>query len=349
MKKAIYNLVKLALVAFLALPVGSCQKPYEMDLPLAVSRANFTVKKEAGQVFFIVYSQGKWTAEFETPITWAQLSRTSGDNHTQVNVTYDENADLSRGVNIIVRSGDLTEKVYLSQKAGISGDIAYNPEMQSVNLLNGNYSVNIAARSNVPEANMAIATSSVNYVAEGEEWIQNIKIADDKVTFDVLDNKSGVVRQAIVSITFPVAAWDTPIAAMIAVTQVATSATFGAIPESVVADPNGINQLAIELAPTFTPSLYNYRAEFMVSYPVGGVQSWLRNAAIDAKTFKFTAAAKPNPSEERTATLTFNLLDAANKVCDTRVVTVSQGKSDMGATDAGNDSGEEPKDPEEDF
>ena len=349
MKKAIYNLVKLALVAFLALPVGSCQKPYEVDLPLAVSRANFTVKKEAGKVFFIVYSQQSWTAEFDAPITWARLSRTSGDNQTQVNVEYDENADLSRGVHIVVRSGNLTRKVYLSQNAGITCDIAYNPEQQSISLLKEPYAVEIAARSNVPEANMAIATSTVNYVTEGEEWIQNIVVADDKVTFDVMENTSGAVRQAIVQISFPVAEWDNPIAAMIAVTQGAAPASFGSIPETVAADPNGINQLSIELQPNFAPSLYDYCAEYSVSYPADGPKDWLRNAELDAESFKFTAAAKPNPSDTRTATLTFMLKDADNNVCDTRVVTVTQEKSNMGATDGGNDTGEEPKDPEEDF
>ena len=349
MKKAIYNLVKLALVALLALPVGSCQKPYEVDLPLAVSRANFTVKKTAGEVFFIVYSQQKWSAEFETPVTWATLSRTSGDNQTQVNVTYDENNDLSRGVNIIVRSGKLTRKVYLSQNAGISGDIAYNPVQQAISLLKEPYAVEIAAKSNVPEANMALAVGSVNYVTEGEEWIQNIVITDEKVCFDVQENASGVVRQAIVSITFPVAEWDTPITAMIAVTQGASPASFGTLPETLAADPNGINALLIDLSPNFAPSLYKYRAEFKVEYPESGPQGWLRNAEVDAETFKFTAAVKPNPAEMRTATLTFNLLDDGGKVCDTRVITVTQEKSNMGSTDGGNDSGEEPKDPEEDF
>lgn len=349
MKKAIYNLVKLALVAFLALPVGSCQKPYEVDLPLAVSRANFTVKKEAGKIFFIVYSQQNWTAEFDAPITWARLSRTSGDNQTQVNVEYDENADLSRGVHIVVRSGNLTRKVYLSQNAGITGDIAYNPEQQSISLLKEPYAVEIAARTNVPVANMAIATSAVNYVTEGEEWIQNIVVTEEKVTFDVQENASGAVRQAIVQISFPVAEWDNPITAMIAVTQGAAPASFGSIPETIAADPNGINQLSIELSPNFAPSLYSYRAEYSLSYPADGPQGWLRNAELDADTFKFTAAAKPNPSEMRTATLTFMLKDAADNVCDTRVVTITQEKSNMGATDGGNDSGEEPKDPEEDF
>ena len=349
MKKTIYNFVKLALVALLALPVGSCQKPYEVDLPLAVSRANFTVKKDAGNVFFIVYSQQNWTAEFETPITWAHLSRTSGGNQTQVNVSYDENSDLSRGVNIIVRSGNLVRKVYLSQNAGISGDIAYNPEQQSISLRKESYAVELAAKSNVPEANMAIATSTVNYVTEGEEWIQNVVVAEEKVTFDVLENTSGVVRQAIVQISFPVAAWDNPITAMIAVTQGATPASFGSIPETLAADPNGINQMSIDLSPNFAPSLYDYRAEYSVSYPADGPKDWLRNAELDEEAFRFTASAKPNPGEMRTATLTFTLKDAANKVCDTRVVTVTQDKSNMGSTSGGNDSGEEPKDPEEDF
>lgn len=349
MKKVIYNLVKLALVAFLALPTGSCQKPYEMDLPLAVSRANFTVKQNAGQVFFIVYSQQKWTAEFETPITWAQLSRTSGDNHTQVNITYDQNNDLSRGVNIIVRSGNLTRKVYLSQKAGFTGDIAYSLEHPSINLLKEAYAVEIAAQSNVPAANMAIATSNVNYVTEGEEWIRNVVIVEDKVTFDVAENTSGAVRQAIVEILFPVAEWDVPVTAMVAVTQESSLAKFGTLPESLEADPNGINQISIELAPNFTPLLYDYHVDFEISYPEGGSQGWLRNAEIDAESFCFTAAAKPNPSNERTAKLTFKLLDKANKVCDTHEITISQAKSDMGATDGGNNSGEEPKDPEEDF
>ncbi|MBQ2703615.1 MAG: BACON domain-containing protein [Alistipes sp.] len=348
MKRALYNIIKLAIVAVLALPVGSCQKPYEMDLPLAVSRAKFTVKREAGQIFFIVYSQDKWTAEFETPVTWAQLSRTSGGNQTQVNVSYDENSDLSRGVNIIIRSGNLTKKVYLSQNAGISGDISYSLEHQALTLLKEPFSVELAAVSNVPAANMDIAVGSVNYVNEGDEWIQNINITAEKVTFDVSENSTGQIRQAIVTITFPVAEWDTPITTMVVVTQNATPASFGAIPSNVAADPNGITPLAVELQPNFTPALYGFRVEYSVAY-AGDVQNWLRNLVVDTDSYKFVAEPKPNPYPERTATATFKLLDASGKELDLRNVVITQAKSDMGITDGGNDTGEEPKDPEEDF
>ncbi len=348
MKKTVYNLVKLALVAILALPVGSCQKPYEMDLPLAVSRAQFTVTKDAGQIFFIVYSQEKWTADFETPVTWAQLSRKSGDNQTQVNVLYDANTDLSRGVNIVVRSGNLTRKVYLSQKAGMSGDISYDIELQSVSLLKDAATVDIAASTNVPASNLALAFGDVNYVSEGEEWIRNVVITDSKMSFDVTENNGGAVRQAILSITVPVASWDTPITAMVAVTQSVDPASFGNVPASVTADPNGINPLSIELLPSFTPSLYGFSVQHSIAYQ-GESQNWLRNVAVNATTFKFTAEPKPNPNPERTAVATFKLLSSSGDVLDECNVNIVQGQSDMGQTDGGNDTGEEPKDPEEDF
>lgn len=348
MKHRLYNLVKLALVAVLALSVGSCQKPYEMDLPLAVSRANFTVQQSAGNVFFIVYSQEDWTADFETPIQWAHLSRTSGGNCTQVNISYDENPDLSRGVNIVVRSGNLTRKVYLSQKPGTTGEVSYNVALQSVNLLKDAFSVSLDASTNVPASNVATAKGEVNYVSEGESWIRNIAITEDKVTFDVDENTTGVVRQAIVSITFPVAEWDEPITAMVAVTQSGTTASFGNVPSTVVADPNGINPVSIELAPNFTPSLYDYSVVYSLSYS-GEVQNWLRNPVFDAQDYKFTAEPKPNPYPARTATAMFKLMDASGAELDHRSVVVTQDKSDMGTTDGGNDNGEEPKDPEEDF
>ena len=349
MKKALYNLVKLAIVAILALPVGSCQKPYEMDLPLAVSRANFTLKKEAGQIFFIVYSQENWTADFERPVTWARLSRTSGGNYQQVNVSYDENTDLSRGVYIIVRSGNLTKKVYVSQNAGMSGDISYNIEHQSVSLLKGAFSVEIAASNNVPASNFALVEGSVDYITGGEAWIQNINIAEEKLSFDVTENTTGEVRQALLKITVPVAEWDTPVTTMVAVTQGAEGAVFGSIPATVEADPNGINKLAIDLAPNFAPAFYQYSVEHSVAYTEGESQNWLRNVALDGANFKFTADPKPNPNPMRTAVVTFVLKDEAGAELDRRVVTIKQDQSNMGTANGGNDNGEEPKDPEEDF
>lgn len=349
MKKALYNLVKLAIVAILALPVGSCQKPYEMDLPLAVSRANFTVNKEAGQVFFIVYSQANWTAELERPVTWLRLSRTSGSNYQQINVSYDENADLSRGVNIIVRSGNLTKKVYVSQKAGMSGDISYNIEHQSVSLLKGAFTVNIAASNNIPASNFALVEGSVDYIAGGEAWIQNISIGEEKLSFDVTENTTGEVRQAILKIVVPVAEWDTPITTMVAVTQGADNAALGSVPATVVADPNGINRLLIELAPNFAPAFYNYTVEHSIAYTEGESQNWLRNATLDGSSFKFTAEPKPNPNPLRTAAVTFVLKDESGAELDRRVVTITQEQSNMGTANGGNENGEEPKDPEEDF
>jgi uncharacterized protein (UPF0262 family) len=349
MKKALYNLVKLAIVAIRALPVGSCQKPYEMDLPLAESRAHFTVNKEAGQVFFIVYSQANWTAELERPVTWLHLSRTSGSNYQQINVSYDENADLSRGVNIIVRSGNLTKKVYVSQKAGMSGDISYNIEHQSVSLLKGAFTVNIAASNNIPASNFALVEGNVDYIAGGEAWIQNISIGEEKLSFDVAENTTGEVRQAILKIVVPVAEWDTPITTMVAVTQGAENAALGSVPATVVADPNGINRLSIELAPNFAPTFYNYTVEHSIAYTEGESQNWLRNATLDGSSFKFTAEPKPNPNPLRTAAVTFVLKDESGAELDRRVVTITQEQSNMGTANGGNENGEEPKDPEEDF
>ena len=349
MKKVLYNLVKLAIVAILALPVASCQKPYEMDLPLAVSRANFTVKKEAGQVFFIVYSKGSWTAELERPVTWLRLSRTSGSNYQQVNVSYDENTDLSRGVYIIVRSGNLTKKVYVSQNAGMSGDISYNIEHQAVSLLKGAFSVEIAASNNVPASNFALVEGSVDYITGGEEWIHNINIAEEKLSFDVTENTTGEVRQALLKVVVPVAEWDTPVTTMVAVTQGAEAAALGSIPAAVEADPNGINKLAIDLAPNFAPAFYNYSVGFSVAYTDGESQNWLRNTALDGSSFKFTAEPKPNPNPLRTAVATFILKDEAGVELDRRVVTITQEQSNMGTANGGNENGEEPKDPEEDF
>ena len=207
----------------------------------------------------------------------------------------------------------------------------------------------INASTNVPAANIAIAKGEVNYVSAGDEWISDIVISEDKVSFEVAENNTGAVRQAIVSITFPVAEWDSPITAMVAVTQSATPASFGQVPTTVVADPNGINPISIELQPSFTPSLYGFGVDYSLSYTDGQVVDWLRNPTIDAKSFKFTAEPKPNPYPARTAVVTFRLLSASGAELSTSTVTITQDKSDMGTTEGGNDNGEEPKDPEEDF
>ena len=70
MKKAILIITSILLLA-------SCDKPYQLDLPLSVAQRKISLTKDAGSTHILVYADGDWTAAFTEPVNWASLNKVS--------------------------------------------------------------------------------------------------------------------------------------------------------------------------------------------------------------------------------------------------------------------------------
>lgn len=350
MKIKINNLFRL-LSLIVTLAMVGCQKGYELSLPLALSRNEFQFEKTKGKTYFMVYSTSNWTIKSQDDDSWIHLSTYSGSGETQVNVEYDANTALSRGVTFEVSTGELTKTVYFSQSAGFTEDTFYLLEVANLNLLAQAISVELEAETSMPEENIARGYSAVHYLTESTGWVNGVTITDKGVAFDVTENNTGASRTAQIEITFPVASWDTPIKGILTITQDVESVGFGSVINEVVADPNGSEMVVIDLNVNYSSKIYpNYDILFSFKDAEGKALSWLRNGAVNSKTMQFTAVPNVNSKLYHEGTLYFELVDKTSGAkLDEVSVLVKQDVGNLKDVGTGSGSGETPKDDEQDF
>ena len=99
--------------------LAACDKPFVLDLPLAVDSHEYTLSSKAGEARIFFYTNRDWTISLEpADCSWATVNRTSGngdDPAEEILFTYEENQDADRQVNIVITAGDLQEKITMSQ------------------------------------------------------------------------------------------------------------------------------------------------------------------------------------------------------------------------------------------
>ena len=118
------KILKKSLLIIAALLVFSaCEKPFKLNLPLAVDSHEYKVSAKAGQARIFFYTNRAWTITTDPgECTWADISRTSGTGEEDVEeivVTYEQNEEPDRQVTLIITAGDLQESIILFQ-TGVS-------------------------------------------------------------------------------------------------------------------------------------------------------------------------------------------------------------------------------------
>ena len=91
-----------------------------MDLPLAVTSRDLSIKKEAGSTHVLVYSDGEWTARLTRPVKWASIDRNSGYGNHEIVFSYAANYGISRKIGVVFQKGALADTVVFSQAGSLS-------------------------------------------------------------------------------------------------------------------------------------------------------------------------------------------------------------------------------------
>ena len=103
-----------ALLAFI-----SCEKPFKLELPLAVDSREYHLSKKEGVARIFFYTTKSWNITLEpADCSWASINRTSGsgeDDVEEILFTYQQNAEIDRTVTIVINAGDLQEKITMFQ------------------------------------------------------------------------------------------------------------------------------------------------------------------------------------------------------------------------------------------
>lgn len=103
----------------------ACDKPFTLDLPLAVDSHEYKLNSKAGTARIFFYTTRAWTLTMEpADCGWATVNRTSGSGKEDVEeilFTYEENNNPDRQVNLVITAGDLQQIITMSQ-TGTSRD-----------------------------------------------------------------------------------------------------------------------------------------------------------------------------------------------------------------------------------
>ena len=207
MKKAILIITSILLLA-------SCDKPYQLDLPLSVAQRKISLTKDAGSTHILVYADGDWTASFTEPVSWASLNKVSGYGNNDLVFTYSANFGIARRVGIVLAKDELRDTVVLTQAGMISTPI-YEPQVSQVPLFNTAGTAVVNATGNLLYCADAVYAYAIYPKADGTEeevlidgedsdpnhWITSFEAEHNKFRFNVNANASGSERTAKLRLT----------------------------------------------------------------------------------------------------------------------------------------------------
>ena len=207
MKKVILIITSILLLA-------SCDKPYQLDLPLSVAQRKISLTKDAGSTHILVYADGDWTASFTEPVSWASLNKVSGYGNNDLVFTYSANFGIARRVGIVLAKDELRDTVVLTQAGMISTPI-YEPQVSQFPLFNTAGTAVVNATGNLLYCADAVYAYAIYPKADGTEeevlidgedsdpnhWITSFEAEHNKFRFNVNANASGSERTAKLRLT----------------------------------------------------------------------------------------------------------------------------------------------------
>lgn len=96
----------------------SCQKPFVKQYTLAVDAITYSLSADGDTFPIYVYCTGSWSASFEDAPSWIQIlpGTESGEGNSVVRVTYKDNDTAPRQANLVIRSGDRSVTISISQQ-----------------------------------------------------------------------------------------------------------------------------------------------------------------------------------------------------------------------------------------
>ena len=117
MKNIMTKIAKVVLF-LAALFMASCQKDYEKIYDLSVDAHEYLLSAEGRQFHIYVYCSGAWTAEFDVEQDWLTIvpGTEAGSGVGVIRLEASYNDVEVRDVNLIIRSGEFTQTIHISQK-----------------------------------------------------------------------------------------------------------------------------------------------------------------------------------------------------------------------------------------
>ena len=222
MRNAMKHPIIFLLAAAAALLPAACDKSFEMDLPLAVNSHQISLKSPAGSTHILIYADGPWTVSFGRAVDWASLNKLSGEGNNDIVLTYSANYGISRSLDIILAKAELRDTITVIQAGPLTlegGTAGLSFNTSAISLLQGAADIVAPITTNLRYSLDQVEPSieyfdnegvSLGVVTVGKAvpdtlhvtpWIEFGSLATSEVTYRVLENTTGEVRTAVISLT----------------------------------------------------------------------------------------------------------------------------------------------------
>ncbi len=188
--------IKTILVSFLsaALAVTGCNKPFELDLPLAVNSREIDLDNLTGSTHILVYADGAWNVKFSEAVEWASIDRLSGDGNSEIVLSYAANFGLPRRLAIAFSRNEHVDTVVVNQ-AGAFSEPSLSWPCDSVVLSKDAGKVEFEIASNLYYS-LQNVDCEVNYGAGQSDWISDVLFDGRKLSMSVAGNSADAARRA---------------------------------------------------------------------------------------------------------------------------------------------------------
>lgn len=202
-------LASVAVAAAMLPVVTSCQKDYELELPLSVNQTSLSLGAGGGETVVMVYNTESWSASLddEEDARWATIERGGAKGNGDFTFVYTPNPGVTRTAQVNIISGSDTIKMSMVQAGFVSrAEMTLKQATYEVAAAGGTCKVGF-------ETNLELvpyllkgkvvyddATMDDEDEADVQGWVSNIIVEAEEVTFDVAPNITGAERRAKLSV-----------------------------------------------------------------------------------------------------------------------------------------------------
>ena len=281
----------ISTLTFTALMLASCDRAFELDLPLAVDSHRLTVGQEEGLTHIMVYADGPWTASFDTDLTWATLDRTSGEGNSEVVFSCSENFGIARQARIVLSKSDLKDTVYITQNGPVVSP-AYKFDSASHSLAVGGGTAVFYVSGNLEHSLDAIRVAAI-YEKDGEpvpvsgndtdpdHWITAAQPFADHLVLEIDYNVTKAARSADIVVTI-----DDPTGrTMRSIMNLTQTADKPVLQFASISGTYG-KAAATAVAKCIKNNVYAYEADTIIQLPADA--DWLSGVHLTGEGLEFT-------------------------------------------------------------
>lgn len=295
------------LLAMLLLLTG-CEMESDMDLPLAVNANALTLTSDAGSTQVQIYSTGQWTTRLSEHVDWATISNLRGTGNSSIAFKYAANYGITRAVDIIFAHDGEEEVIRMTQE-GKAPNLSL--EESRMEIFSNPWNVQVALKNNLEEAYKTITDTVVYSVIAGEDddeapapdeqWIDQIQVSTDALSFLTKENTSTRNRKAVITLRY-IDVTEKLHTTSLTITQSTKAAYMRLMP-----DRAKVTRKAATVKAEVEHNMGRFLSQVVCTPSYEGASTnWIEPVTFEDNTMSFNVL--PNDSEApRTASILFSL------------------------------------------